>query len=108
MIAKQRQLLLMLGFDGVAGTTPEELAAAMTVQGYDVNVEALRLQHSQFIEQQGLRKDLSSGSGVTAKTTDNWYWNRDTDLTDTERKLLLDNGFVNFTDLARSLGHTRH
>ncbi len=108
MIAKQRQLLLMLGFAGVAGSTPEQMAAAMSKKGYDVNVEALRLQHSQFIEQQGLQKDLSSGRGVTAKTTDNWYWNRDTDLTDTERTLLLDNGFVNFTDLARSLGHTRH
>lgn len=108
MIAKQRQLLLMLGFDGVAGSTPEQLAAAMTQNGYDVNVEALRLQHSQFIEQRGLRKDLSSGNGVTAKTIDNWYWNRVTDLTDTERTLLLDNGFVDYTDLARSLGHTRH
>ncbi len=108
MIAKQRQLLLMLHFKGVAGPTPEQMAAAMSKKGYDVNVEALRLQHSQFIEQRGLDENLSSGNGVTAKTTDNWYWNRDTDLTDTERDLLLDNGFVDYSDIARSLGRTRH
>jgi hypothetical protein len=108
MLTEQRRLLLSLGFKGEPGPTPLDLVTALASQGHHVSVEDLRLPCSQFIDQRGLTEQLSSGFGVTAKTTDDWFWNRTTDLTDTERTLLLEHGFVDYTELARSIGQVRH
>ncbi len=108
MLAKQRELLQSLGFEGMKGPSPDDLIAALASQGFDVDILTFEDQPATFIEQKGLHGPYSDGHGVSATTTDYWIWSREADLTDSERNQLLECGFLNHTDFAESLGQIRH